>query len=63
MSRNYKVDLEYKNVQIKDKFVIFRSGIMSKNTNSNAFRRIDVDQYAEDNYKVSYNCSRSLVIS
>lgn len=30
---------------------------MSKNTSSNAFRRIDVDQYAEDNYKVSYNCS------
>ncbi|XP_023329922.1 actin-related protein 2/3 complex subunit 5 [Eurytemora carolleeae] len=24
---------------------------MSKNTSSNAFRRIDVDQYAEDNYK------------
>jgi hypothetical protein len=25
---------------------------MAKNTSSNAFRRIDVDQYAEDNYKV-----------
>ena len=63
MSRNYKVDLEHKNVQIKDKFVIFRSGIMSKNTSSNAFRRIDVDQYAEDNYKVSYNCSGSFLVN
>ena len=25
---------------------------MAKNTSSNAFRRIDVDQYNEDNYKV-----------
>jgi hypothetical protein len=32
---------------------------MAKNTSSNAFRRIDVDQYAEDNYKVNqgYKCT------
>ena len=36
---------------------------MSKNTSSNAFRRIDVDQYAEDNYKVSYNCSGSFLVN
>ena len=27
---------------------------MAKNTNSTAFRRIDVDKYSEDNYKVSF---------
>ena len=50
-----RVNMMYCPFKLKNITTVFSElGVeMSKNTSSNAFRRIDVDQYAEDNYKVT----------